>query len=54
MQRNRGKQQKGKDKRSLKKKTGNTKGAFHPKKGTIKDRNGKGPIEAEEIKKKWK
>ena len=31
-----------------------TKGLFHAKMGTIKDRNGKGPIEAEEIKKRWK
>ena len=27
---------------------------FHPKMGTIKDRNSKDLIEAEEIKKKWK
>ena len=29
------------------------KGIFHVRMGTIKDRNGKGLIEAEEIKKKW-
>ena len=36
------------------KKIGNIKGTFHTKLGTIKDRNGKGLIEAEEIKKRWK
>ena len=40
--------------RDLIKKIGNTKGIFHPKTGTIKDRNGKDLVEAEEIKKKWK
>ena len=30
-----------------------TKGVFHAKMGTIKDRNGKDLREAEEIKKKW-
>ena len=40
--------------RDLFKKTGNLKGTFHPKMGTIKDRNGKDLIEAEEIKKRWK
>ena len=30
-----------------------TKGTFHVKMGTIKDRNGKDLIEAEEIKKRW-
>ena len=39
--------------RDLFKKTGDTKGTFHAKMGTIKDRNGKDPTEAEEIKKKW-
>ena len=34
------------------KKTGDTKGTFHTKMGTIKDRNGKDLTEAEEIK-KW-
>ena len=31
-----------------------TKGTFHPKMGTIKDRNSKDLIDAEEIKKRWK
>ena len=35
------------------KKTGDIKGTFHAKMGTIKDRNGKNLIEAEEIKKRW-
>ena len=35
------------------KKTGDTKGIFHPKMGTIKDRNGMDLTEAEDIKKKW-
>ena len=39
MQRNRGKQQNGKD-RDLFKKISDTKGTFHAKKGSIKDRNG--------------
>ena len=30
-----------------------TKGTFHTKMGTIKDRNGMGLIEAEDIKKRW-
>ena len=38
--------------RDLTKKIGDTKGIFHPKMGTIKDRNGKDLVEAEEIKKK--
>ena len=40
--------------RDLIKKIGNTKGIFHPKTGTMKDRNGTDLVEAEEIKKKWK
>ena len=32
---------------------GDTKGTFHAKMGTIKDRNGKDLTEAEEIKKRW-
>ena len=40
--------------RALFKKIGNIKGMFHPEMGTIKDRNGKDLIEAEEIKKRWK
>ena len=40
--------------RDLFKKIGNIKGTFHPKMGTIKDKNCKDLIEAEEIKKRWK
>ena len=39
--------------RDLLKKTGDIKGTFHARMGTIKDRNGKDLIEAEEIKKRW-
>ena len=39
--------------RDLFKKIGGTKGTFHAKMGTIKDRNGKDLIEVEEIKKRW-
>ena len=39
--------------RDLFKKTGDTKGTFHAKMGSIKDRNGKDLTEAEDIKKKW-
>ena len=53
MQRNRGKQQKGKT-RDLFRKIGNTKGTFHPKMGTIKDRESRDLVEAEEIKENWK
>ena len=35
------------------KKIGDTKGTFHAKMGTVKDRNGKYLTEAEEIKKRW-
>ena len=35
------------------KKTGDTKGTFHAKMGTIKDRNSKDLTETEEIKKWW-
>ena len=35
------------------KKIGDTKGIFHAKIGIIKDRNGMGLTEAEEIKKRW-
>ena len=38
--------------RDLSKKTTDTKGIFHIKMGTIKDRNGMDPTEAEDIKKK--
>ena len=40
--------------KDLFKKTGDTRGLFHAKMGTIKDRNGKDLTEAEEIKKRWK
>ena len=36
--------------RDLFKKTGDVKGAFHPKMGTIKDKNGRDQVDAEEIK----
>ena len=39
--------------RVLFKKTGNIKGTFHAKMGTIKDRNGMYLTEAEDIKKRW-
>ena len=39
--------------RDLFKKIRDTKGIFHAKIGTIKDRKGKDIIEAEEIKKRW-
>ena len=39
--------------RDLFKKTTDTKETFHAKIGTIKDRNGKDLIEAEDIKKRW-
>ena len=39
--------------RDLFKKNEDTKGTFHAKMGTIKDRNGKDLTEAEEIKKRW-
>ena len=50
MQRNRGKQQKGKDQKSLQEYQRYQ--TFHAEKGTIKDRNGKDLIDAEEIKKR--
>ena len=53
MQTNRGKNRKGKTKDIIKK-SRNIIGTFHPKMGTIKDRNGKDCVEAEEIKKRWK
>ena len=40
MQRNRGKEQNGKKTRDLFKKIRDTKGTFHAKMGSIKDRNG--------------
>ena len=39
--------------RDLFKKFGDTKGRFHAKMGTIKDRNGMDLREAEDIKKRW-
>ena len=51
MQRNRGKQQNGT--RDLFKKIRDTKGTFHAKMGSIKDRNGVDLTEAEDIKKRW-
>ena len=39
--------------RDLFKKTGDTKGTFHAKMGTIKDRNGMDLTEAEDIEKRW-
>ena len=50
MQRNRGKQQNGKD--SLFKKIRDTKGTYHAKMGTIKDRKGMDLTKAEDIK-RW-
>ena len=40
--------------RDLFKKIRDTKGTFHAKMGTIKDRNGMNVTEAEDIKKRWK
>ena len=48
----RGKNRMGKS-RDLFKKIKNTKGTFHAKMGTIKDRNGMDLTEAEDIKKRW-
>ena len=39
--------------RDLFKKIRDTKGTFHAKMGTIKDRNGTDPTETEDIKKRW-
>ena len=39
--------------RYLFKRTGDTKGTFHAKMGTIKDKTNKDLIEAEDIKRKW-
>ena len=52
MQRNRGKQQNGKT-RDLFKKIRDTKGTFHAKMDSIKDRNRMDLTEAEDIKKRW-
>ena len=53
MQRNRGKQQNGKRSRDLFKKVRDTKGTFHAKMSSIKDRNDMDLTEAEDIKKRW-
>ena len=50
MQRNRGKQQNGKEQRVLQE-TGDTEGIFQAKTGIVNDRNDKDPTEAEDIKK---
>ena len=50
--RNNGKERMGKT-RDLFKKTRDTKGTFHPKTGSIKDRNGMDLTETEDIKKRW-
>ena len=52
MQRNRGKQQNGKT-RDLFKKIRDTKGTFHAKMGSIKNRNGMDLKEAKDIKKRY-
>ena len=52
MQRNEENNRMGKT-RDLFKKTGDTKGTFHAKMGSIKDRNGKDLTEAEDIKNRW-
>ena len=39
---------------NLIRKIGNIKGETHPKMGTIKDKNGRDLVDAEEIKKRWK
>ena len=52
MQRSRGKQQNGKT-RDLFKKIRDTKGTFHAKTCSIKDRNGMDLTEAEDMKKRW-
>ena len=52
MQKNRGKQQNEKT-RDLLKKIRNTKGTFHAKLGTTKDRNAMDLTEVEDIKKRW-
>ena len=43
----------GRKTRDLFKKIRDTKGTFHAKVGTVKDRNGVGLKEAEDIKKRW-
>ena len=53
MQRNKEENNKMGKTRNLFKKIGDTKGAFHAKMNTIKDRNGTDLSEAEDIKKRW-
>ena len=48
------KQQKRKNYRHHFRKIGNIKEMFHQKMGTIKDRNGRDLVDAEEIRKRWK
>ena len=52
MQKNKGNNRMGKT-RDLFKETGDIKGTFHIKMGTIKDTNGMDLTEAEDIKKNW-
>ena len=52
MQRNRGKQRKGKTRNPFKK-IRDIKGTFHAKMGSIKDRNGIDLTEAKDTKKRW-
>ena len=52
MQRNRGKPRVGKT-RDLLKKISDTKGTFHAKMGTVKDRNCMDLTEAEDVNKRW-
>ena len=52
MQRNREKQQNGKT-RDLFKEIRDTKGTFHAKMGSIKDRNSMDLTDAEDVKKRW-
>ena len=53
MQRNKENNTMGIKTRDLFKKIRDSKGTFHAKMGTIKDRNGMDPTEAEDIKKRW-
>ena len=53
MQRNRGTNNRMGKTKDLFKKIGNTKGTFHAKMGSIKDRSGRDLTEAEDIKKRW-
>ena len=53
MQRNRGKNNRMGKTKDLFKKIRDTKGTFHAKMGSIKDRNGMDLTETEDIKKRW-